>query len=400
MTRKYECVSVDTHLEVPCDRWTPRVAKEYRDRAPRFIHLPVGGDAWVIEGRPLYRAGQALWAGKSVEQWSPREMIYEGAAGAGSPEQRVREQDADGIDAEVLFPGSGVFGESLPEDDAYLAIVRAYNDFLAEDYCAVAPERLIGLGMIPERGLRYALDELERCARLGLKAVVLSAYPSGKFYPTPEDDEFWTAALGMNMPITVHVEIGARGAYRGPLFKYPRDPGWDPAGQDIILRMLRKGQGGAKTAVQLMMAGVFDRFPLLQVYFAETSIGWIPHFLEQMDMQYERHRHWAERLFGLEPLARAPSEYVKEHCLWGFQDDPIGVHLRHFIGIDQLMWATDFPHADATDWPHSQTVVERNFADVPDDEKHKIVAGNAVRFFHLDNDSSTEQRTRAAAVVS
>lgn len=399
MARKYQYISADSHLEVPCDRWTPRVPAKYQDRAPRFIHLPEGGDAWLIEGQPLYRAGVALWAGKPVEQWSPTDMVYDGAPGAGSPEQRVREQDVDGIDLEVLFPGSGVFGESIPDDDAYLAIVRAYNDFLAEDYCSVAPDRLLGLGMIPERRVQYAIAEMERCAKLSLNGVVLSTFPSGKYHPTAEDDEFWAAALAMNMPITVHAEIGARGTFRGPVFKYPQEPPEGLRGVDFIPRMTRKGHSGALNATQLIMAGVFDRFPRLQVYFAETSIGWIPHFLQQMDMQYERNRFWAERLLGIRPLARPPSEYVKEHCLWGFQDDPIGLYLRHFIGVDQLMWATDFPHADATDWPHSHAVIERTFAGVPEDEKHQIVAGNAVRFFHLDNGSQAEKESSAAAMA-
>src|SRR6266511_3960698 len=130
MAREYRYISADSHLEIACDRWTPRVPERYRDRAPRLIHLPDGGgDAWLIEGQPIYQAGVALCAGKPHEEWDPHGWSYDGAAGAGSPEQRLREQDIDGIDAEVLFPGSGVFGNSIPEDDAYLAMVRAYNDF-------------------------------------------------------------------------------------------------------------------------------------------------------------------------------------------------------------------------------------------------------------------------------
>ncbi len=401
MAREYRHISADSHLEIPCDRWTPRVPEKYRDRSPRMIRLPEGGDAWLIEGRPLYRGGVNLCAGKPFEQWSPKGMTYEGAPGAGSPEQRLHEQDVDGIDAEVLFPGNngGMIVNSIPDDDAYLAMIQAYNDFLAKDYCAVAPDRLLGMGVVPERSAHYAIDEMERCAKLGLKGIVLSTFPSGKYHPTPEDDEFWAAALDLDMPVTVHVQIGARGARTGPVFKYPRDPGDDIGGQDIVSRMTRYGQYGALSANQLVMAGVFDRFPRLMVYFAENQIGWIPNHLEQMDIHYNRHRFWAERLLGIEPLDRPPSEYVKEHFLWGFQDNPVGVHMRHFIGVDRVMWANDFPHAES-DWPNSKAVLERNFAGVPEDETYRMVAGNAIEFFHLDTERPLTETPRDAAAMS
>jgi predicted TIM-barrel fold metal-dependent hydrolase len=297
------------------------------------------------------------------------------------------EQDIDGIDAEVLFPGNngGMIVNSIPDDEAYLSMVRAYNDFLVEDYCSVAPDRLLGMGVIPERGVRYAIAEMERCARMGMKGVVLSTFPSGKYYPSPEDDEFWTAALDLSMPITVHVQFGARGARTGPVFKYPLDPGEEIGGQDIVSRMTRYGQYGALSANQLVMARVFDRFPSLRVYFAENQIGWIPNHLEQMDIHYNRHRFWAQRLLGIEPFSRPPSEIVKEHFLWGFQDNPVGVAMRHYIGVDHVMWGSDFAHA-AGDWPNSRKVIEEIMVGVPDDERQRMLAGNAVEYFRLADD--------------
>src|SRR5581483_4792419 len=140
---------------------------------------------------------------------------------------------------------------------------------------------------------------------------------------------------------------------------------------------------GGTNAVQLIFAGVFDRFPSLQIDFAETQLGWIPFFLEMADERYERHRVWAERLQGVPPLEMRPSEYIREHCFWGFQHDRVGVELRHHLRADRVIWATDFPHQES-DWPDSMSVVKRNFAGVPDDERYRMVAGNAIEFFHLD----------------
>jgi len=134
--------------------------------------------------------------------------------------------------------------------------------------------------------------------------------------------------------------------------------------------------------MQWALSGVFDRFPKLKIFFAENQIGWVPFFLQAGDVRYDRHHRWSERLLGFKPLKRPPSEYIREHCLWGFQFDRVGVELRHKIGVDMLMWGSDFPHQES-DWPDSLKIIEKNFAGVPEAEKHKMVCGNAVDFFRL-----------------
>ena len=130
------------------------------------------------------------------------------------------------------------------------------------------------------------------------------------------------------------------------------------------------------------LSGLFDRFPNLRIFFAENQIGWVPFFLQAADVRYDRHVRWAERLLGFKPLRRLPSEYIREHCLWGFQFDRVGVELRHKINVDGLIWGSDFPHQES-DWPESMSIIERNFAGVPELEKYKMVCGNAVEFFQL-----------------
>jgi hypothetical protein len=89
-----------------------------------------------------------------------------------------------------------------------------------------------------------------------------------------------------------------------------------------------------------------------------------------------------ERYFGFKPLKRQPSEYIREHCHWGFIYDPMGLRLRYDIGVDRIMWGNDFPHS-AGDWPNSRRVIEEIFSGVPEDEKQKILIDNCVGFFHL-----------------
>jgi predicted TIM-barrel fold metal-dependent hydrolase len=147
--------------------------------------------------------------------------------------------------------------------------------------------------------------------------------------------------------------------------------------------MTRFSVNAGMNMAQMMHAGVFEEFPDMRLYFAETQAGWIPHFLFQADDNYERTRYWGERSFGLKPLPHPPSEYIRRHAIWGFLRDPVGVRLRHDIGVQNLVWGTDFPHQQG-DWPNSPKVIAELFDDVPEDEKYAMLAGNAVKFFHLD----------------
>ncbi|HEY7553964.1 MAG TPA: amidohydrolase family protein [Candidatus Binatia bacterium] len=380
MSTEYRLLSADSHLEISPQRWTERVPTIYRDRAPRLVKLANGGDGIVVEGRPLYVVGLAI-AGKPYERHQLTGVIYSGSEGAGTPEQRLKEQQYDGVDGEILYTSASnlTFWRGIKNDEAYLAVVRAYNSFLAEEYCAVDRDRLVAMGAIPTQSVEAAVAELEYCANAGLKGVMLNAFPSGKSFPSPEDDRFYAAALDLNMPLTVHVGMQLPD---GPLFRYDRDPGEVAFGGDPIRVLTRFAGSSGLNAVQLLLSGVFDRYPRLQIYWAETQMGWIPYFYEQLDDVYKRSKHWMDRYFGFKPLKRQPSEYIRDHCYWGFIYDRIGLRLRYDIGVDRIMWGNDFPHS-AGDWPHSKQVIEDIFSGVPEDERQKILVDNAVNYFHL-----------------
>src|SRR2546430_884740 len=281
MAREYRLISSDGHLEVPPERWTPRVPKQYQDRAPRTVRLPDGGDGLLIEGLPVQAANFLdLRAGRAPQQWQPFGLRVADAAGTGSPEQRVKEQDMDGLDAAVLFT-------------AMLAV--------------------------PVVGI------FDRWA--GLVATKASR-----------------------------------------LFVYPKE---DPA----LMRRLRRGLlewvsfFGLPPAVsigQLVLLSVFDRFPALKIFFAETRFGWVPFWLEAADLWYQRHVGWAEEYLGVKPLQRLPSEYVRDHIYFSVQYERVAVETRHHIGVERIMFATDFPHIEC-EWPNSQPLIQGIYADVPED---------------------------------
>jgi predicted TIM-barrel fold metal-dependent hydrolase len=313
---RYRYISADSHLEISPEKWRHRVPLKYRDRAPRVIKTADGGDAVLIENRPLniFNA-PAHGGGIPPEKWGEEMVVhFDELLGGGLPEQRLREQDQDGIDAEVLF--ADVAGRAdwsaVSDDDTYHAIVCAYNEWLAEEYCAVNPRRLIGMGVMPERGADKAIKEMEHCAKLGLKGINLGTWPNGSpdAKLTPGDDRFWSAAIDLNMPVTIHSSFRestpGQGFARG-------------GARTLVTRMER----AAHLPVDLVADGVFDRFPGLQIYVAETEIGWLPHFLERMDILHAKSHFSLERRGVLKPLSRPPSEIIKDHWLWGFINDPL-----------------------------------------------------------------------------
>ena len=392
MNRPYNYISGDSHLEIDSKYWTTRVPEKYRDQAPRLVRQPDGSDMWMI-GDNIKRAAAAadLYGGKGRDAYLPFDGCYEGTPGTGSPQQRIQEQERDGIDAEVLFPcqqGGPKFWRRVENNDAYKSLVRAYNSWLAEEYCATDPQRLIGVGILPLGcQLNDVIDELEFCSKAGLKTVLLQGFPSGSAYPSEADDRFWARTLELNMPVSVHVDLDRSGERKGPLLKYPKESEeiMKKLTHDLVDQVGRFGPqrgNGSIPAVQWVLSGVFDRFPTLRVFFAENQIGWIPFFLQGADVRYDRHHRWAERLLGFKPLKRPPSEYIREYCYWGFQFDRVGVELRDKINVNRLMWGSDFPHQES-DWPDSLKIIERNFAGVPEEDKRKMTCGNAVEFFRL-----------------
>src|SRR5438309_3135166 len=225
MARNYPIISADSHLQIASERWTPRIPSQYRHLAPRTVRLEDGTDALAVgEGRPRICSGG--FTGLPYEKRTLRGGQYDTTPGLGSAEQRLREQDLDGVDAEVLynFPTPDTYSAVKEKDvQAFKAVIHAWNEFLAEEYCVVAPNRLIAMGLMPDSGIDDAVAELEYCARAGLKGICLSRYPSGEEFPTPIDDRFWAAALDLNMPATA--PMGFAGSLGGhPPFPLPYTP--------------------------------------------------------------------------------------------------------------------------------------------------------------------------------
>ena len=384
MARQHKVFSGDGHIDLNPDVWRNRVAAKWRDRAPKRVKMPNGSDAVVVDGGKPNTIGVTRSVRVAHKDLAKQVPTFENSAGTGSPEQRLREQDQDGIEAEILFSQISFVLRQAKDDGLYLELVRAYNEFLAEEYMAVAPDRLICMGTIPITGVEDAVRELEHCAKLGLRGVKLDRFPGGRGYPTAEDDKFWAAAVDLKMPLTNHND-GKMGSGRGePAFKYDKEPGEDVHQREPMNYFFRFTNDAMTASIQMAFAGVWDRFPALEMYWAETMIGWFEYGLWQVDDHYRRYMPMIHENWGLRYLERKPSEYLKERTYWGFLHDPVGIRRRDCIGYDKLMWGTDFAHA-ASEWPNSIKLMEQDFADVPENEKRAMLVDNCVKYFHLND---------------
>lgn len=379
MQRRYNVISADGHLETPPEAWVNHVPAEHRSRAPRLVHLSGGrGDAWVVEGQPLMHVGQNVKGSGPVRfaygsyynpDGSPRE-------GTGGPQQRLREQDTDGLDAEVLYPPvfATRFIEGVADRDAYFSLVQAYNTFLAEDFCSLAPDRLIGNAFMPVSGIDDAVAELERAHNLGLKTVCLQQFPNGSGGPSPDDDRFWERALELGMAVAPHMSFGD---FTSPPWKGPDSSSQNAAGG------MTQHCGPSTPAyclAQLIISGTFDRFPELRIYFAEVNCALLPGMLYYMDRDYHEYNDW----FQLE-LKRLPSEYVLEHCLFGMVQEKVAMKMAAagLFPFDRLMWGSDFPHSVGT-YPHSGDYLSEAFGEIDPAVQHAILVDTPAQFFHLD----------------
>lgn len=380
MARQYTVISGDSHLDLNPDVWRHRVPKKWGDRSAKRVKMPNGADAVQVDGGTPETIGVTRSVGIAHAELAKQVPMFENSAGTGPPEQRLREQDEDGVEAEILFSQIHPVLRGTKDDALYLDMVRGYNDYLIEEYSAAAPDRLIPIALIPMTGVDDAIAEMERCAKLGFKGVALWKFPSGKGYPLPEDDRFWAAAVEIGIPLTNHGGTVGKG---GPNLLYPKHPGEDVHVKEPLDYFFRFMPDHMRPAVQMAFAGVWDRFPELRMYWAETMAGWFEYALWQIDDHYTRYMNMIHEFWGLRKLDRMPSEYLKERNYWGFLHDPVAVRRRECIGMDKLLWATDFAHA-ASEWPNSRKYIEEDFAGVPSDEKYQMLAGNCIRYFHLD----------------
>jgi predicted TIM-barrel fold metal-dependent hydrolase len=368
---KLKMISADSHVVEPPDLWTGRLEARFRGRAPRIEARP-DADYKVAEGLPDRKisgkeGGMAMT--KLAGQTITGDRVYryfDQRPGAFDPVARLADQDLDHIVAEVVYPGwLSIF--TMPDFELRAACMRVYNDWIAE-YCAAAPDRLVGAAELPvdRAHLGVAIAEAERAKKLGLGTVMIPHVAEGQPYSDPTYDPLWAALQELALPVTIHISTGNMAMLNfGP----------GPAGATIATTKSKTGVSAP--AIELLWGAVPARFPRLKFVMTEGGIGWIAFVLRFMDHWWEDHHAW------LEPkLDEPPSAYFRRQFWATFEDDRPGILTLPLLNADHLMWSNDYPHTEGT-WPNSVRRVEKDLGDLPEEVRRKLVYENAAALYGI-----------------
>jgi predicted TIM-barrel fold metal-dependent hydrolase len=284
------------------------------------------------------------------------------------PHLRMKDMQHDGVDAEIIY---GILGAAsrLNDREASNEMLRIYNDWLKE-FCSHYPDRQIGLACLPYGDIDEAVKEIRRVAKLGLKGLELSCSWDMEPMWHPMWEPLWNAVEEVQLPLHFHTFPTTDPRVR------EQAPGAKTRRAALFTGVSAFQMGLINIIAALIGAGVLERHPRLRISFGESGIGWLPYALDRMDFEYE------DRFRDLIPMK--PSEYWRRQCKATFQFDRIGPKLIDEIGVETLMWGSDYPHTDGV-WPESSKYIEEQFAGLPADVVRKITCENAGKFYGLIN---------------
>ncbi|WP_222870206.1 amidohydrolase family protein [Actinomadura decatromicini] len=385
-------ISVDDHVIEPGHVWTDRVPAKYKDVAPRLVDDAEHGEVWVYEDRRVPSSGLAASAGRRKEEFTPNSIPYsEMRAGCYDSVARLEDMNRAGILASLCFPSVPRFCGQLfwEAEDKELAMlcVRAYNDFMIDEWCGSAPGRYIPLVIVPLWDPKAAAAEVERTAAKGARGVAFSENPAPLGLPTIHDpkrywDPLFAAAQDAELIVCMHVGSSSTMPKISPNSPFMANMTW----------------GANRTSgalLEWLFSGVFQRFPSLKIALSEGNIGWIPYFLERAEQVLDHQRAWIQRgeAFGgsLEGRHAVGSldldnfdlrQTYHDHVFGCFIDDIHGIRNLDVIGEDNVMIETDYPHSDST-WPDCIKLAQERLADVDPQVAYKVLRGNAERVFRF-----------------
>ncbi len=376
----YTRISADCHIDLPMlapDIFTSNASAALKDRMPYVTDGP-DGPFWTCKNGGSFGllngvgpAGHKLVPGQNyrVDAMAATGLYEDGQKGRRHPTDpvlRAKDMERDGVQAEVIF---GILGAATRLNDPVAAneMFRIYNDWLVE-FCKHDPTRFIGLACLPYGDIDAAVKEIRRVAKLGLRGVELSCSWDMEPMWHPVWEPLWKTIHEVNLPLHFHT--------------FPAVP---PSQLDKATGLTRRAAFfTVVSAFQMNLvnilaavigAAVLERYPNVRISFGESGIGWIPYALDRMDFE------WEDRFRDL-GLTMKPSDYWRRQCKGTFQFDRIGTKLIEDMGVETLMWGSDYPHADGV-WPESSKYIEEQFGHLPAEYTHKITCENAGKFYGL-----------------
>jgi predicted TIM-barrel fold metal-dependent hydrolase len=394
MSDRLTIVSLDGHAQPPPDVWPKYLAKKYHE------HLPAINEENRLFQTIMKHFTDRTHDASNLEVFDLDRAIRNGGfKGLWDRDIRIAEMDREGIAAEFIHSGDnracGLFFQSSNTDypqELCQAGVWAYLNWLHDTF-GNDPDRLylIGiLGSAPWRDIGEWVAAVDWIANRGFKATTLPGFVTYPGQPPLFDkywDPFWARVQERGLALWMHAGQGERQGELGAIFHRIRKQ-VEAAGGDADSVAQTLGAEFAKGKVfasikprramwQLMMGGVFDRFPKLRLVLSEIYGDWMKDTVGYMDAEYEKHRKDL-------PAKRKPSEYWRTNGINGLSFiRKCEVEKRHDMGIETVAFGRDYPHQEGT-WPNTSLWLRDAFDGVPENEVRAILAENVIRVLDLD----------------
>jgi predicted TIM-barrel fold metal-dependent hydrolase len=365
-------ISSDSHLVEPPDLWVSRMPGHLRSVAPRVV--PESDcDRWYV-GERQSAGSYGVFIHAGCRFGDPADITYFGrfddVPEAGyEAAAHIADMDKDNIEVSILYPSIGLRLFRIDDDVLLTEICRAYNSWAIE-LCAKGCGRLKAVAMLNLEQVGTAAADLRDAMAAGFSGVLISVHPGmHEPYGHPRYDPFWEVAEELSAPVSFHV---------GTNRPMPGSATPDTFASLTAVARVNEDHWVRTTLSSMIFGGVFQRFRGLRVGAVEHELAWAPFFLRQMDFIYRERHQLVQRL----PDGQLPSDIFRSNVFMSFQEDVLGIRDREIIGIDGLMWGSDFPHAEST-WPRSREILSTVLAGTNESERRKITHDNAVALYGL-----------------
>ncbi len=390
-------VSVDDHVVEPPDMFEQHLPASYRSRddVPRVIRTDSGDDVWVYDGLQFPNIGLNAVAGRPRDEYGVDPTSFdEMRRGCWDVDARIDDMDANGVLASLNFPSfprlcGQVFAEATDKELA-LVCLQAYNDWHVHSWCGAHPERLIPLGLLPFWDIDLMMGELRRLIALGVHAVSFSENPSKLGFPSLHSSHwnpFWALCQEAGVVVCLHIGSSSQLMVTAP-----------DAPFDVLATL--QPMNIVQAAADLVWSPVLRSFPGLRIMLSEGGVGWLPYFLDKIDLVYRKQSAWTHQDYG----DLLPSEVFRQQVMTCMLDDTVTPEVARRTGTGLMTWECDYPHSDS-EWPSSPEVTLTALAGVDDATIEAITHQNALRELHhdpfarRDQSSCTVGALRAAATA-
>jgi predicted TIM-barrel fold metal-dependent hydrolase len=358
MLNGYKIIDADSHVIEPPAMWGQYLEPKFREFAPS-ADMKIKGEPISQKISPQVQAE----GNKQMMQAHPHAYLNRY-----NPESHVQSMTQMGIDVAFIYPNYGLWLfaiDSLPAE-VIGAFVRAYNTWLYEEFCSYDPARLKGVAAVNQHDPEDMVKELHRMANLGWKAVFLRPNPvKGRILSDPAYEPFWAACEDLDMAVGIH---------EGHWSRLPTT-GADRFNTRFALHACSHPMEQMMALLALIEGGVLERHPQLRIGFLESGCGWLPYWLWRLDEEYQV-TPWEVK----DRVRLMPSEYFRRQCFIAVDpSEPYLSQLIDYIGSDNIIFGSDYPHMDHK--PDIVSQIVQLEKDLAKETVEKILAYNPTRFY-------------------